>query len=329
MILPKYYRFYKVLLMKHKYTTAQNIRYWFSYVAGLWQIFEKKSRRPNGISVMMRVNNEEKWIAKSLLSLNDFADEVVVVNNNSNDNTWQEIRRVNPELNYKLIVEDESSNDICKISYHALSLTTFRWIFRWDADFIAHTAGDRNIIKLREYLLNLHPRKFYLIFPLTVSFAGDLFHVKTGRETNSEGYIHTWHPNLKYVKRGKFEVLKVPFFFKIKRIRKIFFVHIGSAKSIRKLLHRFFWLYWQDHLDDFPKIEDYIAHELQTRYNNIDPEDFVVQEFRRLILPIRKFQKSEFGDYPELLKDNLQHPDFKVSCKNGEPFGRSDFPVNI
>ncbi|MCF7792791.1 MAG: glycosyltransferase family 2 protein [Candidatus Cloacimonetes bacterium] len=311
--------------MRHKYTKGQNLKYCLSFPASLFQIFIKKPQRKNGISVMMRVNNEEKWIAQSLLSLNEFADEVVVINNNSTDNTLQEIENVKPELKFKLILENENSNDICKVSNHALSLTSYRWIFRWDSDFIAYTSGDRNIKHLREYLLNLNPRKFYLIFPATFSFAGDIFHVKIGKETNSEGYIHTWHPKLKYVRKGKFEILKVPFYYKIKRLEEIFFVHIGSAKSVNKLLHRFFWLYWQDHLKEFSEIDDYIKDKLQKKYDGIDPEQFVKMEFKRLILPIRKYKKSEFGDYPELLKENVKNPEFKVIYKNGEPVDRSDF----
>jgi len=212
--------------------------------------------------------------AKSLLSLNEFADEVVVVNNNSTDRTLTEIEQVKELLKYKLIVEDEPSDDICKVSNHALYLTSYRWIFRWDSDFIAHTSGERNIKFLREYLLNLDPKKHYLIFPLTFSFAGDLFHVKTDKETNSEGYIHTWHPKLKYIRKGKFESLQFPFFYKIKRLKEIYFVHIGSAKPIKKLLYRFFWLFWLNERDKFVTIDEYIDHISKEKWNSLSPHGF-------------------------------------------------------
>ena len=38
-----------------------------------------KPSRKNGISVMIRTRNEEEWIELSLLSIKDFADEIVVV----------------------------------------------------------------------------------------------------------------------------------------------------------------------------------------------------------------------------------------------------------
>jgi len=299
--------------VKHNYTIGQNLRYFLANFTCLFQIFATRQTRPMGISVMIRVHNEDKWIAKSLLSLNDFADEVVIVNNNSTDNTLVEIENIKPQLKFPLIIENETSNDICEISNHALSLTSYHWIFRWDSDFIAHTSGRQNIKNLRELLLNLNLQKYYLIFPLTVSFAGDLFHVKTGKETNSEAYIHSWHPKLKYVKKGKFEVLKAPFFYKIMRIPNIFFVHIGSAKPISKLLRRFFWLYWQNHLDEYADIDGFIKHELTTKQAGMTAVEFVAKEFKRLILPVRKYEKSEFGDYPELMKNELLNPEFTVN----------------
>ena len=312
-------------MLKHNYTKAQNLRYFLSIPANLVQLFLPILKRKNGISVMIRVKDEEEWIAKSLFSLNEFADEVVVVNNNSTDRTLIEIEQVKEQLKYKLIVEDEPSDDICKVSNHALSLTSYRWIFRWDSDFIAYTSGNRNIKFLREYLLSLNSGKHYLIFPLTFSFAGDLFHVKTGKETNSEGYVHTWHSKLEYIKKGKFESLRIPFFYKIKRLKEIYFVHIGSAKSIKKLLYRFFWLFWLKERDKFATIDEFIIHISKEKWNGLSPEKITIQKFRDLILPIRKFEIKEFGEYPQIMKEEIANPKYKVVYKNGEPFSRVDF----
>jgi len=312
-------------MSKHKFTKYQNLKHILSYPASLLQAFFPTSKRENGISVMIRVRDEEAWIAKSLLSLNEFADEVVVVNNNSLDNTLKEINSVRDKLKYKLIVEDETSDDICEVSNHALSLTLYRWIFRWDSDFIAYTSSEKNIKNLRNYLLNLNSKRHYLIFPLTISFAGDLFHVKTGSETNSEGYIHTWHHKLKYVKRGKFESLQIPFFYKIKRLKEIYFVHIGSAKPISKLLYRFFWLFWLKENNKFEKIDEYISHISHEKWNDLSPSEIAIQKFKDLILPIRKFDTKEFGHYPEIMKEDIINPKLKIIYNNKKPTSRNDF----
>jgi len=316
-------------MFKHKYTKAQNLKYLLSYPASLMQLFYPAIKRENGISVMIRVRDEDEWIAKSLLSLNEFADEVVVVNNNSTDDTLGEIERVRNKLKYRLIVEDEVSGDICKVSNHALLLTSYRWIFRWDSDFIAHTSGERNIKNLRNHLLGLNPKKHYLIFPITFSFAGDLFHVKTRSETNSEGYIHTWHSKLKYVTKGKYEVLWVPLFYKIRRILEINFIHIGTAKPLKKLLYRFFWFPWKKELDKYNRIDDYITHISHDKFNDLNPKKIAIAKFRELILPIRKYNIEEYGEYPEIMKDDIKNPKLRIIYKNGRPFSRNDFEENI
>ena len=137
--------------MKYKFTHRQNIIYILSKVCNLFRIFHKIPQRKEGISVMMRVKNEENWIGLSLRSLKAFADEVVIIDNGSTDNTVKEINKVIPDLPFNVIIERNPSYDICEISNRALALTSFRWIVRWDGDFIAYTSGERNIIGLRKY----------------------------------------------------------------------------------------------------------------------------------------------------------------------------------
>ncbi len=44
-------------------------------------------RRVKQISAMMRVKNEEEFLAASVLSIADFVDEIVIIDNLSTDNT--------------------------------------------------------------------------------------------------------------------------------------------------------------------------------------------------------------------------------------------------
>ena len=228
--------------MKHRYTIKQNFFYYLSRITNLIHPLVNIPRREMGISVMMRVKNEEKWIKASLISLNNFADEVVIVNNASTDSTKIQIEEVADKLKYEVIYRENDNPDICVISNFALSLTSYHWIFRWDGDFIAHTSGKNNIKYLRNYLLSLNPQNFYYIYPLTVSFSGDFFHIRNNHALHSEGYIHSYHPSIKYVFSGKFEVLKIPLFFKILRLKKIYFFHIGTVKTLKRTIYRTYWM---------------------------------------------------------------------------------------
>ncbi len=311
--------------MKYKYTLKQNFDYFISFFSNfLYFLFSNPKRKP-GISVMIRVKNEEECISTSLLSLNDFADEVVIIDNGSTDNTLEEIEKVKSKLSFPVLLHHNSDRDYCNISNEALNLTSHRWIVRWDADFIAFTSGKNNIKILRNYLLSLDQKKYYYIYPLILSLAGDLFHVKTGRELHSEGYIHNYHPSLKYIRKGKFEALHVPIFYKIKRLKDIFFIHIGSAKPLKKLLYRFFWLFWLKEIDKYPDIESFIKKEAKEKWESASLNSIAISKFKELIFPIRKYEIAEFGEYPELLKPRLKKPSFRILYKDGVPFSRTDF----
>lgn len=317
----------KECTMKYKFTLKQNVFYYFSFLGNIFHIFRTIPKKKFGISVMIRVKNEEDFIALSLKSLNGFADEVVIIDNGSTDNTYKEIEEVKNQLNYKLIIKYNESSDICRISNEALSLTSYKWLFRWDGDFIAHTSGERDITKLREYLFSLNQNNFYLIYPLTISFAGDLFHVQKNKELHSENYIHTYHTSLKYVKRGKFEVLKVPLFYKIKRVNRIHFVHIGTAKSLERLIYRFFWLHWlrENNEGKYSSIDTFIKKELKEKWNSHDIDSVAKGIFKdEIISELRKYEIDEFGDYPQFMLPLLKNPSYKIIYQNGQPFTRDD-----
>jgi glycosyltransferase involved in cell wall biosynthesis len=311
---------------KYKFTLKQNVYYFLSDITSFFSIFHFSSKRINGISVMIRVKNEEDWVGKSLKSIERFADEVIIIENNSDDKTIEKIKEIMTDYAIPIKLYQDKTNDICELSNKALSCTSFRWIFRWDADFIAYISGRRNIINLRNYLLSL-PNKFYLFYPITISFAGDLLHVKKNNEFHSEGYIHTFHKKLKYIKKGRFEVLKVPLFYKIKRIHEIYFVHIGSAKPQERLLYRSFWLYWlkANKNGKYPKINDYIKEQSKINWDSISLTEITKKEVEEIIKSnLVKYDENEFGEYPLLLKKTINNLPFKIIYKNGKPFSRSD-----
>ncbi|MCK4338870.1 MAG: glycosyltransferase [Candidatus Cloacimonetes bacterium] len=313
--------------MNYKFTPRQNITYFFSKFVNLFNIFYPIPERKPGISVMIRVKNEEKWIAISLRSLKGFADEVIIVDNDSTDNTMNEILKVKSSLPFPIVLKKDSSPDICQISNKALSLTTHRWIMRWDADFIAYTSGDRNIIKLRKYLLSLNRNNFYVIYPLLINFSYDLFHLRKNKELHSENYIHTFHPLLKYEHKKRFVTLKVPFFFNVKRMLKIYFVHIGFVKPIEQLLERYFRHPWdkKEIRDEYPRMIDFIKAKALKIWNTDRLKDIIQKMFDEQKSFLYKYDREKYGDYPELLKPVLKNQSFRIIYKNGKPYSRSDF----
>ena len=71
----------KEFTLKYKFTIKQTVFYYFSFLGNRSHIFRIIPKRKIGISVMIRVKNEEDFIALSLKSLNGFADEVIIIDN--------------------------------------------------------------------------------------------------------------------------------------------------------------------------------------------------------------------------------------------------------
>ena len=126
---------------------------------------------------MIRTRNEEEWIELSLLSIKDFADEIVVVDA-STDRTPEIVENTASkyDLNLKLISYNPIYPDTFSLravdyinqSNIALKNTSFRWVLRWDGDFVARTSGEFSITRLREKILNLNPNVYYTIYPPVV-----------------------------------------------------------------------------------------------------------------------------------------------------------------
>ena len=312
--------------MKYRFTLKQNIVYYVSKRLNVFHVLHRIPKRKEGISVMMRVKNEEEWIGLSLRSLSCFADEVIIVDNASTDNTLKEIEKVRPNVPFKLIVKKDDSRDICKVSNRALSLTSYNWIERWDADFIAFTSGERNIIHLRKYLLSLKKKNYYQVYPILINFSYDLSHVHKNHILHSEGYIHTYHPSAKYKKRGVFEFLRVPLFFLVKRVYTVHFVHTGTSKCIEKLLYRYYWLVWiKDSRTKEPNgIIKYIRKTAKKEWDTEDLGQIIREIFNEQRPFLQKYEKDKYVEYPELLQSKIVNPKYKILYKNDKPYMRND-----
>ena len=110
----------------------------------------------------MRVKNEEDWIKYSILSIVDFADEIIVGDNDSEDKSVQIVEElINKGLNIKLFKCPHMKID--ELTNFLLKKANYRWIMKWDADFVARTTGKYSILRLRQKLLKMDWKRYYLI----------------------------------------------------------------------------------------------------------------------------------------------------------------------
>jgi glycosyltransferase involved in cell wall biosynthesis len=281
---------------------------------------------------MIKTKDEEEWIGLNLQSLKDFADEIVVVDS-STDRTPEIIEEVASEYNLNLrLIRYEvdgwvKTKEHAELSNIALRNTSFRWVVRWEGDFIASDS----IMKIKEDILNSNPNIYHVISFPTVNLDGDIFHQNKGGELNIEARPHTYSDALMYKDIRQYEVLRVPLWYKpsYKYVLKgeYFIFHMGTVKNARRLLFRYFWLKWRKTNDynRFPRIEDYVGYGIKKDWG-VDNIEEAVRYYMNEILckSLVPYDKSRFGEYPELLKKELENPRYKVIYKDGKIIGRND-----
>ena len=174
------------------------LRYIASF-APLVGVVARPQACPNGISAIVRVRGEEEWIEPSLISIREFADEILVLDNGASPETQKALDRLRDPLGDLLRIERCPHLDLFEVSNLALEKARSRWVVRWDADFIAHTSETGDIRNLRRYLPELDPRRYSLVYLTAVEVAGDLFHHFPDRRIRRDGQVHTASTRARYV----------------------------------------------------------------------------------------------------------------------------------
>ena len=93
------------------------------------------------LSLCMIVKNEEKYIAKSIDSVKDIVNEIVIIDTGSTDSTLDILKNYNVKLyNYKW------ENDFASARNFAINKIKSDWILFLDADEILDEASKDNLI---------------------------------------------------------------------------------------------------------------------------------------------------------------------------------------
>jgi len=282
--------------------------------------------RPAGISAMMTVKNEEDWIEKSVRSVQQVVNEIVVVDNGSDDKTPSILTRLEHELGGKLRLYTFDREDFCAAVNYNLDLTRFRWILRWHGDFIAHTTGPRAISNLTKNAISLDARRYYCIWIGPVSVDGDIFHQIPQADVELEPFLFTFSRKIAYKQIGRFEVLQVPWYYKRLEWRQLYFFHMRNVKSAKRLLYRRFWTEWMSLPDktQFPTLHEYVAHRIKDVYKTTDLTEAMRARIRELARELVPYDKARFGPYPDLLDDEVRSPKYRLMYKEGRVETRND-----
>ncbi len=306
--------------------------------------------RTNGITAMVRVKGEEEWLEPCLLSVREFADEILVLDNGAFPEARATLDRLRDALGQPLRIERCPDLDLFQLSNLGLAKSRFRWVIRWDADFVAHTSGAGDIRNLRRYLLDLDPRRYYLVHVPAAEVAGDLTHQFPDLRLRYDGQVHTASHRAHYVPlqqtlarsdvvthygllregpvfRVTLEALRVPKFYRVLRWKEVAYLHV-NVKSSRYTLLRHFWLEWlgQGDFRAFPTLESYALAHVRARWGLNDLDEaarFFMAQYCRGLVPL---DAERCGPYPELLRPFLAKPRYRVEYRDREIVGRTEGP---
>jgi hypothetical protein len=139
-----------------------------------------KTLKP-GLSFLMRVKNEDKYLKKNIESIYEFADEIIVVDNNSTDNTPNILDYFSRY--YRKVSVYKYDNIVCDVNNNIINgensiSTYYNWcldkvtkynVIKWDGDFYAIKKNLERMIDM--YDLHNRNDKFCIWFSgLTVFY---------------------------------------------------------------------------------------------------------------------------------------------------------------
>lgn len=297
-----------------------------SYLPRMGLLPKPRAYRPEGVSAMMTVKDEEDWIRKSVLSIADVVDEMVVVDNGSEDATYSILSDLERQLGGKLRLYRFPTEDFCAAVNFTLDQTKYKWILRWHGDFVARTTGPYSTRGMLNRVRLLDSHRYYCVWIGPVSLDGDLFHQIPEKDVEREPFIFSYHPRLRYRQVGRFEVLQVPYFYKRLDWKELYFFHMRYVKPAKRILYRFFWTEWMAYPDKrrFPTLDSFVRHRIQQEYGTSDLKEAMRRRIADLAGDLAPYDRARYGEYPALISDDLRNPKYRLIYENGRIVSRSD-----
>ena len=268
--------------------------------------------RENKISVTIRVKNEAEWIGYCLSSFKDFADEIIISDRGSTDNSIEIIKDFmenHPDKQIKFF--DRKEDTYLELSNFEIKQTRYRWIMRVDADQVAQTSGKYNIMKLKKRILQLNPNYYYAIYLNHVNLFLDFFHLNKIYQRHREIWLYNYSPDVVCIRKGRYsDVFWIPIYYKYLDFTEPFIYHVNLRTKMR-LLERIYWTDW--FLKEMNiSLEEYIAKRIKEDFLTDSLEEAADINLRKQFEYVKPFDASLYGGYPEVLGALIDNPPYKI-----------------
>lgn len=295
--------------------------------------FQIVKKRPNGISVLLPTQNEELIVKISIMSFLDFADEIIVVDNGSIDDTKYIIKELAKKYPKIRFFDRPELIDLHQNRQFALRRSKYRWICRFDSDFVAYTDGYNNIHELREYLLKLPrriiPKAIKLHF---VNIGGDFWHVmkyyfepkyKLKVFFGPRMSIYEYFPFLTFSRFERREYGTFQNLMNSIEIKTIHIMHCMVKSKLNSFLRseRTNWRYKGDY-KKYPTLISYIKDVIIEKYNTNSVKEAIKRYSKEFMFNkdiYIKYNPEKYLPYPTLIKEEMKKKDvFRINKYSDE-----------
>jgi glycosyltransferase involved in cell wall biosynthesis len=288
-----------------------------------------------GITALVAARDEAYTIPFSLRSLVGFADQIVCIDNGSEDATLAEMESFRDEYGDRANVEVVSLPGalVGECWEAGLDRTRHQWFSPWDADMVAKTTGQESILGLRERMLR-DDRHRTVALPTTNLF-GDLRHVLR--------LNHTWDPGepklfrfgrgIRYREFGRYFAVRLPLHYIQVDETAQYFSHLAGIKSDENLMHRFHYWEWRETVNregealdpELRTLDGFKRRRNEELFGTNEPRSLKFRFIRQLSYQLMPYDEERFGAYPEVLKGELSRRQrFEVVYRDGRPWSRID-----
>ncbi len=298
-------------------------------------------KRKEGISVLVACQNEEATLALCVISFLDFADEIIIVDNGSTDNS----KRISLDLQGKYpekikFYDVPQLQDLYQNRQYALSKSSYTWVVRADADFVAYTHSEYAIHHFRNFLLRQkniwRPLSFGAPLP---NLMADFWH--TGKERSSIQLgphdpgryvpppitgptlrVYRVFPGFRFMRLGRWEGTSFNRLLRWRRkeLDKPLWMHC-NIKSDRNYLFRSERTNWRQ-LGDFkryPTLESFVQASIKQKYQTVDIDEAAEIYLQNYVYPfLQRYDPQKFYPYPRLVKDQMdKNCIYKITERDG------------
>jgi len=192
----------------------------------------------------MPVYEEELFVKISILSILDYVDELIIIDNNSTDKSREIISNIASDKIKFSMVNTMDTLDV--IMNKAIAEATHDWILRWDADFIAYGPGDEHQFSDLITLANEKETEGYVgIFLYSLDLYGDVRHTFKNKIFKKNGYLMKkecvkYLPSTQYAYEVKFAVDKKILYFNEPTTDMFYYVSMTNCKYTEKIFYNIF-----------------------------------------------------------------------------------------